>query len=152
MVQPLPKLTSLQMNFCTELIKDPANVTAAYRRAVGYDVKGAKQSAHKLMKHPKLVEWVAHQRRLLEKDAAYTLEQCHVDHERAKAMAGNAMEYLKVVESLMKLHSLIPVVKKVSSVNKGFTVENIRAMSNDQITQLLGPERLEELLNHSALG
>ena len=141
------QLTSLQMGFCTELIKDPSNATEAYRRVVGPNVKGAKQSAHKLLNNPKLAEWVAHQRTKLEQEAAYTLKRCHADHERAKLMSESAMDYLRVVESMMKLHSLIPVNKVVNSVKKGFSVDEIRSMSNDQLTQLLGPDRLTELLN-----
>ena len=147
------QLTPLQMSFCTELIKDPSNTTEAYRRAVGYDVKGAKQSAHRLLKHPKLAEWVAHQRRKLELEVGYSLAQCHADHERAKQMAGNAMEFLAVVESMMKLHSLVPIVKKVNSVKKGFTAEDIRNMSDEQLIALLGIDRISELTeNGSALG
>ena len=144
---PNSHLTPLQLNFCSELIKDPSNATEAYRRVVGPNVKGAKQSAHKLLKHPKLAEWVAHQRIKLEQEAAYTLERCHADHERAKLMSESAMDYLRVVESMMKLHSLTPVTKVVNSVKKGLSVEEIRSMNNDQLTQLLGPERLTELIN-----
>lgn len=138
-------LTPLQINFCAELIKDPSNVTAAYRKAVGYDVKGAKQSAHKLLNHPKLIEWVEHQRFILEQKVGYTLEQCHEDHERAKQMAGTATEYLNVVESLMKLHSLVTVTKKVNSVKRGFSVEDIREMNDEQLIALIGHERLKTI-------
>ena len=78
------KLTQLQTRFAAEMIKDPTNAAEAYRRVVGPNVRGARQSAHKLMNHPKMKEWSANQQLQLDKDAAYTLRRCHWDHEQAK--------------------------------------------------------------------
>ena len=111
MSEPALKITPLQMAFCVELIKDPSNATEAYRSAAG-PVRGARQSAHKLMHHPKMKEWMAQHRLQLDKKAAYTLVRCHADHETAKRMATTAGEFLTAVDGQMKLHGLTHVTKR----------------------------------------
>jgi len=141
MAEPILKITPLQMAFCVELIKDPSNAAAAYRSAAG-PVLGARQSAHKLMHHPKMKEWMTH-RLQLDKKAAYTLESCHADHETAKRMAITAGEYLTAVDGQMKLHGLTCVTKVVNSV--GYTTDAIRDMSDDSLIRLLGNGRIQQL-------
>ena len=142
MAEPILKITPLQMAFCVELIKDPSNAAEAYRSAAG-SVRGARQSAHKLMHHPKMQEWMTQHRLQLDKKAAYTLESCHADHETAKRMAMTAGEFLIAVDSQMKLHGLTHVTKVVNSV--GYTSDAVRAMSDDSLIQLLGAARLQQL-------
>ena len=89
--------TQLQRQFCIELIKDSRNITDAYRRAAG-PVRGAKQSAHKLINHPKMKEWIANHRIQLEEQAAYTLKHCNSDLEKAKLASANASEFLAAVQ------------------------------------------------------
>ena len=134
--------TQLQRRFCVELVKDSRNVTDAYRRAAG-PVLGARQSAHKLMHHPKMQEWMTQHRLQLDKKAAYTLESCHADHETAKRMAMTAGEFLTAVDSQMKLHGLTHVTKVVNSV--GYTSDAVRAMSDDSLIELLGAARVQQL-------
>jgi len=134
--------TQLQRRFCVELIKDPSNAAAAYRAAAG-PVLGARQSAHKLMHHPKMQEWMTQHRLQLDKKAAYTLASCHADHETAKRMAITAGEYLTAVDGQMKLHGLTCVTKVVNSV--GYTSDALRAMSDDSLIQLLGEGRIQRL-------
>jgi phage terminase small subunit len=135
-------LTSLQRTFCTELIKDPSNATKAYRAAAG-PVKGARQSAHKLMNHPKMKEWITNHRIQLDKDAAYTLQRCHADHEQAKLASLTASEFLTVVQSQMRLHGLTQVTKSVNS--SGYTTANLRSMSDAELVKLLGADRVARL-------
>ena len=134
--------TQLQRRFCVELVKDSSNVADAYRRAAG-PVLGARQSAHKLMHHPKMQEWMTQHRLQLDKKAAYTLESCHADHETAKRMALTAGEYLTAVDGQMKLHGLTCVTKVVNSV--GYTSDALRAMSDDSLVQLIGEGRIQRL-------
>jgi hypothetical protein len=142
MAEPILKITPLQMAFCVELIKDPSNVAAAYRSAAG-PVLGARQSAHKLVHHPKMKEWMTQHRLQLDKKAAYTLESCHADHETAKRMAITAGEFLTAVDGQMKLHGLMHVTKVVNSV--GYTAQTLRAMDDDSLVRLLGPDRVGRL-------
>ena len=134
--------TQLQRRFCVELVKDSSNVTDAYRRAAG-PVLGARQSAHKLMHHPKMLEWMTQHRLQLDKKASYTLERCHTDHETAKRMAATAGEFLTAVDGQMKLHGLTHVTKVVNSV--GYTSDALRAMSNDSLIRLLGAGKVQQL-------
>ena len=134
--------TQLQRRFCVELIKDPSNAAAAYRSAAG-PVLGARQSAHKLIHHPKMQEWMTQHRLQLDKKAAYTLESCHADHEIAKHMAMTAGEFLTAVDGQMKLHGLTHVTKVVNSV--GYTAQTLRAMDDDSLVRLLGPDRVGRL-------
>ena len=136
------KITPLQRAFCVEIIKDPSNATAAYKAAAG-PVLGARQSAHKLMHHPKMQEWMTQHRLQLDKTAAYTLETCHADHETAKRMATTAGEFLTAVDGQMKLHGLTHVTKVVNSV--GYTSDALRAMSDDSLIRLLGEGRVRRL-------
>ena len=142
MAEPILKITPLQMAFCVELIKDPSNAAEAYRSAAG-SVRGARQSAHKLMHHPKMLEWMTQHRLQLDKKAAYTLASCHADHETAKRMAITAGEYLTAVDGQMKLHGLTHVTKVVNSV--GYTAQTLRAMDDDSLVRLLGPDRVGRL-------
>ena len=142
MAEPILKITPLQMAFCVELIKDPSNAAAAYRSAAG-PVVGARQSAHKLMHHPKMKEWMTQHRLQLDKKAAYTLASCHADHETAKRMAITAAEFLTAVDGQMKLHGLMHVTKVVNSV--GYTAQTLRAMDDDSLVCLLGPDRVGRL-------
>ena len=142
MSEPILKITPLQMAFCVELIKDPSNAAEAYRSAAG-SVRGARQSAHKLMHHPKMQEWMTQHRLQLDKKAAYTLESCHADHETAKRMAMTAGEFLTAVDGQMKLHGLTHVTKVVNSV--GYTAQTLRAMDDDSLVRLLGPDRVGRL-------
>jgi len=142
MSEPILKITPLQMAFCVELIKDPSNAAAAYRSAAG-PVLGARQSAHKLMHHPKMKEWMIQHRLQLDKKAAYNLASCHADHETAKRMAMTAGEFLTAVDSQMKLHGLTCVTKIVNSV--GYTSDALRAMDDDSLIQLLGAARVQQL-------
>ena len=142
MAEPILKITPLQMAFCVELIKDPSNAAAAYRSAAG-PVLGARQSAHKLMHHPKMQEWMTQHRLQLDKKAAYTLASCHADHETAKRMAITAGEFLTAVDGQMKLHGLTHVTKVVNSV--GYTAQTLRAMDDDSLVRLLGPDRVGRL-------
>ena len=142
MSEPILKITPLQMAFCVELIKDPSNAAEAYRSAAG-SVRGARQSAHKLMHHPKMQEWMTQHRLQLDKKAAYTLASCHADHETAKRMAITAGEYLTAVDGQMKLHGLTHVTKVVNSV--GYTAQTLRAMDDDSLVRLLGPDRVGRL-------
>jgi len=119
-----------------------SNATDAYRRAAG-PVLGARQSAHKLMRHPKMKEWMTQHRLQLDKKAAYTLESCHADHETAKRMAMTAGEYLTAVDGQMKLHGLTHVTKVVNSV--GYTAGTLRAMDDDSLIRLLGNGRVQQL-------
>ena len=135
--------TQLQRRFCVELVRDPSNAVAAYRAAAG-PVLGARQSAHKLMHHPKMQEWMTQHRLQLDKKAAYTLASCHADHETAKRMAITAGEYLTAVDGQMKLHGLTCVTKVVNSV--GYTSDALRAMSDDSLIQLLGEVRIQRLV------
>ena len=141
MAEPILKITPLQMAFCVELIKDPSNA-AAYRSAAG-PVLGARQSAHKLMHHPKMQEWMTQHRLQLDKKAAYTLASCHADHETAKRMAITAGEFLTAVDGQMKLHGLTHVTKVVNSV--GYTAQTLRVMDDDSLVRLLGPDRVGRL-------
>ena len=134
--------TQLQRRFCVELVKDSSNVTDAYRRAAG-PVLGARQSAHKLMHHPKMLEWMTQHRLQLDKKAAYTLASCHADHETAKRMAITAGEYLTAVDGQMKLHGLTCVTKVVNSI--GYTAQTLRVMDDDSLVRLLGPDRVGRL-------
>ena len=134
--------TQLQRRFCVELIKDPSNAAAAYRSAAG-PVLGARQSAHKLMHHPKMQEWMTQHRLQLDKKAAYTLASCHADHETAKRMAITAGEFLTAVDGQMKLHGLTHVTKVVNSV--GYTAQTLRIMDDDSLVRLLGPDRVGRL-------
>jgi hypothetical protein len=134
--------TQLQRRFCVELVKDPSNAAAAYRSAAG-PVLGARQSAHKLMHHPKMQEWMTQHRLQLDKKAAYTLASCHADHETAKRMAITAGEFLTAVDGQMKLHGLTCVTKVVNSV--GYTAQTLRVMDDDLLVRLLGPDRVERL-------
>jgi len=135
--------TRLQRQFCIEIVKNGGhNATAAYKAAAG-PVLGARQSAHKLMHHPKMKEWMKQHRLQLDKKAAYTLETCHADHETAKRMAMTAGEYLTAVDGQMKLHGLTHVTKVVNSV--GYTSDALRAMSDDSLIQLLGEGRIQHL-------
>jgi len=142
MAEPILKITPLQMAFCVELIKDPSNAAAAYRSAAG-PVLGARQSAHKLMHHPKMQEWMTQHRLQLDKKAAYTLASCHADHETAKRMAITAGEFLTAVDGQMKLHGLTHVTKVVNSV--GYTAQTLRVMDDDSLVRLLGPDRVGRL-------
>ena len=142
MAEPILKITPLQMAFCVELIKDPSNAAAAYRAAAG-PVLGARQSAHKLMHHPKMQEWMTQHRLQLDKKAAYTLASCHADHETAKRMAITAGEFLTAVDGQMKLHGLTHVTKVVNSV--GYTAQTLRVMDDDSLVRLLGPDRVGRL-------
>lgn len=131
--------TQLQRRFCVELVKDSSNVTDAYRRAAG-PVLGARQSAHKLMHHPKMLEWMTQHRLQLDKKAAYTLASCHADHETAKRMASTAGEFLTAVDGQMKLHGLTHVTKVVNS--SGYTTRTLRSMTNAELVNLLGADRV----------
>jgi hypothetical protein len=137
------KLTQLQTRFAAEMIKDPTNAAEAYRRVVGPNVRGARQSAHKLMHHPKMQEWMTQHRLQLDKKAAYTLASCHADHETAKRMAITAGEFLTAVDGQMKLHGLTCVTKVVNSV--GYTAQTLRVMDDDSLVRLLGPDRVGRL-------
>jgi pterin-4a-carbinolamine dehydratase len=134
--------TQLQRRFCVELVKDSSNAAEAYRSAAG-SVRGARQSAHKLMHHPKMQEWMTQHRLQLDKKAAYTLESCHADHETAKRMALTAGEYLTAVDGQMKLHGLTCVTKVVNSI--GYTAQTLRVMDDDSLVRLLGPDRVGRL-------
>ena len=142
MAEPILKITPLQMAFCVELIKDPSNAAAAYRSAAG-PVLGARQSAHKLMHHPKMQEWMTQHRLQLDKKAAYTLATCHADHETAKRMAITAGEFLTAVDGQMRLHGLTCVTKVVNSI--GYTAQTLRVMDDDSLVRLLGPDRVGRL-------
>ena len=142
MAEPILKITPLQMAFCVELIKDPSNAAAAYRSAAG-PVLGARQSAHKLMHHPKMQEWMTQHRLQLDKKAAYTLASCHTDHETAKRMAITAGEFLTAVDGQMRLHGLTCVTKVVNSI--GYTAQTLRVMDDDSLVRLLGPDRVGRL-------
>ena len=142
MSEPILKITPLQMAFCVELIKDPSNAAAAYRSAAG-PVLGARQSAHKLMHHPKMQEWMTQHRLQLDKKAAYTLASCHADHETAKRTASTAGEFLTAVDGQMKLHGLTCVTKVVNSI--GYTAQTLRVMDDDSLVRLLGPDRVGRL-------
>ena len=142
MSEPILKITPLQMAFCVELIKDPSNAAAAYRSAAG-PVLGARQSAHKLMHHPKMQEWMTQHRLQLDKKAAYTLASCHADHETAKRMAITAGEFLTAVDGQMRLHGLTCVTKVVNSI--GYTAQTLRVMDDDSLVRLLGPDRVGRL-------
>ena len=142
MSEPILKITPLQMAFCVELIKDPSNAAAAYRAAAG-PVLGARQSAHKLMHHPKMQEWMTQHRLQLDKKAAYTLASCHADHETAKRMAITAGEFLTAVDGQMRLHGLTCVTKVVNSI--GYTAQTLRVMDDDSLVRLLGPDRVGRL-------
>lgn len=137
------KLTPLQARFATEMIKDPTNAAEAYRRVAGHNVKGARQSAHKLMNHPKMREWITNQRIQLDKDAAYTLQRCHADHEQAKLASLTASEFLSSVHSQMRLHGLTQVTKTVNS--SGYTTNKLRSMSDAELVKLLGADRVRRL-------
>ena len=137
------KLTQLQTRFAAEMIKDPTNAAEAYRRVVGPNVRGARQSAHKLMHHPKMKEWMTQHRLQLDRKVAYTLERCHADHETAKRMAMTAGEFLTAVDGQMKLHGLTHVTKVVNSV--WYTSDVLRIMSDDLLIQLLGAGRVQQL-------
>ena len=138
------KITPLQRAFCIEIVKNGGhNATAAYKAAAG-PVLGARQSAHKLMHHPKMKEWMKQHRLQLDKKAAYTLETCHADHETAKRMAMTAGEYLTAVDGQMKLHGLTHVTKVVNSV--GYTSDALRAMDDDSLIRLLGADRVDRLV------
>jgi pterin-4a-carbinolamine dehydratase len=135
--------TRLQRQFCIEIVKNGGhNATAAYKAAAG-PVLGARQSAHKLMHHPKMKEWMTQHRLQLDKKAAYTLESCHADHETAKRMSTTAGEFLTAVDGQMKLHGLTHVTKVVNSI--GYTSDALRAMSDDSLIQLLGEGRIQHL-------
>ena len=143
MSEPALKITPpLQMAFCVELIKDPSNAVEAYISAAG-PVWGARQSAHKLMHHPKMKEWMAQHRLQLDKKAAYTLASCHADHEMAKRMATTDGEFLTAVDGQMKLHGLTHVTKVVNSV--WYTSDVLRIMRDDLLIQLLGAGRVQQL-------
>ena len=142
MSEPILKITPLQMAFCVELIKDPSNAAEAYRSAAG-SVRGARQSAHKLMHHPKMQEWMTQHRLQLDKKAAYTLASCHADHETAKRMAITAGEFLTAVDGQMRLHGLTCVTKVVNSI--GYTAQTLRVMDDDSLVRLLGPDRVGRL-------
>ena len=132
--------THLQRQFCIELVKNGGhNATAAYKAAAG-PVLGARQSAHKLIHHPKMQEWMTQHRLQLDKKAAYTLASCHADHETAKRMAITAGEFLTAVDGQMKLHGLTHVTKVVNSV--GYTAQTLRAMDDDSLVRLLSPDRV----------
>jgi len=141
------KLTQLQTRFAAEMIKDPTNAAEAYRRVVGPNVRGARQSAHKLMNHPKMKEWSANQRLQLDKDAAYTLQRCHADHEQAKLASLTASEFLTAVQSQMRLHGLTQVTKSVNS--SGYTTANLRSMTDAELVKLLGTDRVARLADFS---
>jgi len=135
--------TRLQRQFCIEIVKIGGhNATAAYKAAAGPGL-GARQSAHKLMHHPKMKEWMTQHRLQLDKKAAYTLESCHADHETAKRMSTTAGEFLTAVDGQMKLHGLTHVTKVVNSI--GYTSDALRAMSDDSLIQLLGEGRIQHL-------
>jgi phage terminase small subunit len=138
--------TQLQRRFCLELVKDSRNITDAYRRAAG-PVRGARQSAHKLMKHPKMKEWVANHRIQLDKEAAYTLQRCHADHEQAKLASLTASEFLTAVQSQMHLHGLAQVTKSVNS--SGYTTRTLRSMSDAELIKVLGADRVARLADFS---
>ena len=143
MGQPALEPTRLQRQFCIELVKSGGhNATAAYKAAAG-PVLGARQSAHKLIHHPKMQEWMTQHRLQLDKKAAYTLESCNADHETAKRMALTAGEFLTAVDGQMKLHGLTCVTKVVNSV--GYTAQTLRAMDDDSLVRLLGPDRVGRL-------
>jgi phage terminase small subunit len=131
--------TQLQRRFCVELVKDSSNVTDAYRRAAG-PVLGARQSAHKLMHHPKMQEWMTQHRLELDKKAAYTLASCHADHEQAKLASLTASEFLTAVQSQMHLHGLTRFTKSVNS--SGYTTANLRSMTNAELVNVLGADRV----------
>jgi hypothetical protein len=95
------------------------------------------------MHHPKMQEWMTQHRLQLDKKAAYTLESCHADHETAKRMAMTAGEFLTAVDGQMKLHGLTHVTKVVNSV--GYTAQTLRAMDDDSLVRLLGPDRVGRL-------
>jgi len=136
--------TRLQRQFCIEIVKNGGhNATAAYKAAAG-PVLGARQSAHKLMHHPKMQEWMTQHRLQLDKKAAYTLESCHADHETAKRMALTAGEFLTAVDGQMKLHGLTHVTKVVNSV--GYTADTLRVMDDDSLVRLLGADRVDRLV------
>lgn len=138
-------LNPRQQNFATELMKSPdGDVTNAYRTVYG-DVKGAKQSAHKLLKHPKLAEWVAHQARILEQRAAYDLQKAHEDLLAGQQQAKNASEWLRATELLMRLHGLTKQTKVVNSVAKRVTAADIEGLSDKQLVQFIGTKRLQVL-------
>jgi len=141
------KLTQLQTRFAAEMIKDPTNAAEAYRRVVGPNVRGARQSAHKLMNHPKMKEWSANQRLQLDKDAAYTLQRCHADHEQAKLASLTASEFLTAVQSQMRLHGLTQVTKSVNS--SGYTTRTLRSMSDAELIKVLGADRVARLADFS---
>ena len=134
--------TQLQRRFCLELVKDSSNVTDAYRRAAG-PVQGARQSAYKLINHPKMKEWITNHRLQLNKEAAYTLQRCHADHEQAKLASLTASEFLAAVQSQMRLHGLTHVTKSVNS--SGYTNNQLRSMSDTDLIKLLGPDRVARL-------
>jgi len=136
--------TRLQRQFCIELVKNGGhNATAAYKAAAG-PVLGARQSAHKLIHHPKMQEWMTQHRLQLDKKASYTLESCHADHETAKRMALTAGEFLTAVDGQMKLHGLTHVTKVVNSV--GYTADTLRVMDDDSLVRLLGADRVDRLV------
>jgi phage terminase small subunit len=138
--------TQLQRRFCLELVKDSRNITDAYRRAAG-PVRGARQSAHRLMNHRKMKEWITNHRIQLDKEAAYTLQRCHADHEQAKLASLTASEFLNVVQSQMRLHGLTQVTKSVNS--SGYTTANLRSMSDAELVKLLGADRVARLADFS---
>ena len=136
--------TRLQRQFCIEIVKIGGhNATAAYKAAAG-PVLGARQSAHKLMHHPKMKEWMTQHRLQLDKKAAYTSKTCHADHETAKRMAMTAGEYLTAVDGQMKLHGLTHLTKVLNSV--GYTAGTLRAMDDDSLIRLLGADRVDRLV------
>jgi len=92
------------------------------------------------MNHPKMKEWSANQRLQLDKDAAYTLRRCHWDHEQAKLSSLTASEFLIAVQSQMSLHGLTQVTKSVNS--SGYTTRTLRSMTNAELVNLLGADRV----------
>lgn len=99
-------MTAFQYRFLEELIKEPTgNATAAYRNAGGSSTY-AKQSANKLLKHPKIAEGIARQQELLEKNVAYSLAEAHEDIRRGMNAAQSATDWLRGVEMLIQLHGL----------------------------------------------
>ena len=99
-------MTAFQYRFVEELIKEPTgNAAAAYRNAGG-STKYAKQSAIKLLKHPKISEGIARQQELLEQKAAYGLVEAHEGIRRGMYRAESAADWLRGVEMLIQLHGL----------------------------------------------
>ncbi len=99
-------MTAFQYRFVEELIKEPTgNASAAYRNAGGFS-KYAKQSANKLLKHPKIAEGIARQQELLAQNVIYGLVEAHEDIKRGMNSAENSEDWLKGVEMLIRLHGL----------------------------------------------